>query len=369
MPTNIEIKARCADPDRVRAVGGALVGVREESMRQVDTYLATARGRLKIRADGSQTSVIFYRRPSSPLPKQSDYRVRVLTAGETEWAEFLKDAVGVRQVVDKRRTVWSAGAVRVHLDAVDGLGDFVELEIDAEAAGGDAAARAIAADLMEKLAVDDAELIAWSYADLTAMTAAAARWRKRLAEADAPGRLVLIDGASCSGKTTLVERVRRSRPNLSYVPRFCTRDPRPGEVDGDEYLFVSHERFLAMAGEGAFLEYRDFEFGMSYGLGWKDCLGPVLAGGNALGVINLGSGRHVKELFPEAVTILVDPPLETIRRRLVGRGINKPHEIEERLGNARRVASYRRFYDHVIDNDDGRLDDSLARLARIIDGG
>src|SRR5262245_38986285 len=110
-----------------------------------------------------------------------------------------------------------------------------------------------------------------------------------------------------------------------------------------------------MARAGAFIEYRDFQFGMSYGLPWADAFAPLLAGRHGLAVINLGNVGYVKALLPEAVTILVDAPLATIRQRLLARGVNTPEQIEERLANAARVEAYRPLYDYVIRNDDGTL--------------
>jgi hypothetical protein len=92
---------------------------------------------------------------------------------------------------------------------------------------------------------------------------------------------------------------------------------------------------------------------MSYGLPWAEAFAPLLEGRPALGVINLGNVEHVKRLMPEAVTILVDASLDTIRHRLIARGVNTPEQIEERLSNAARVQNYRKFYDYVVTNEEG----------------
>src|SRR5262249_11279402 len=117
---------------------------------------------------------------------------------------------------------------------------------------------------------------------------------------------------------------------------------------------------------GAFIEYRDFLFGMSYGLPWAEAFTPLLEGRPALGVINLGNVEHVKTLAPEAVTVLVEASLDTIRRRLIARGVNTPEQIEERLGNAARVAEFRRFYDYVVTNEEGGLQQAEAVLRSLI---
>ena len=179
-------------------------------------------------------------------------------------------------------------------------------------------------------------------------------WRARLQATPGAGTLFLLDGASCSGKSTLVERLTAD-PTLpiELIPRCSTRQRRPD--DRREYLFVSREEFVEMARAGGFIEYRDFQFGMSYGLPWADAFAPLLAGRHGLAVINLGNVGYVKALLPEAVTILVDAPLATIRQRLLARGVNTPEQIDERLANAARVEAYRPLYDYVIRNDDGTL--------------
>ena len=184
----------------------------------------------------------------------------------------------------------------------------------------------------------------------------AAIWRAQWRARTGAGTLFLLDGASCSGKSTLVDRLTAdSTLPMDLVPRYSTRDRRPDDQPRREYLFVSRERFLEMARAGGFIEYRDFQFGMSYGLPWAEAFAPLLEGRHGLAVINLGNVRHVKALLPEAVTILVDAPLATIRQRLIARGVNTPEQIDERLTNAARVEGYRPYYDHVVRNDDGTL--------------
>ena len=105
---------------------------------------------------------------------------------------------------------------------------------------------------------------------------------------------------------------------------------------------------------------------MSYGLPWAEAFAPLLEGRPALGVINLGNVEHVKALLPEAVTILVDASLDTIRHRLIARGVNTTEQIEERLSNAARVQDFRRFYDYVVRNEEGGLDAAESTLRTLI---
>ena len=192
-------------------------------------------------------------------------------------------------------------------------------------------------------------------------------WRAKLhARGEGAGTLFLLDGASCSGKSTLVERLTANPEFLELVPRYCTRERRVDDERRREYLFISHEAFRERARAGAFIEYRDFQFGMSYGLPWAEAFLPPLEGRAALGVINLGNVEFVKALVPEAVTILVDASLETIRRRLLGRGLNTEEQIAERLGNAARVQQFRKFYDYVVTNEEGALTEAETYLRSLV---
>ena len=206
----------------------------------------------------------------------------------------------------------------------------------------------------------------WPEAERHAMQQESMAWRARLRTRPVAGTLFLLDGASCSGKSTLVDRLTNGDGAIDLVPRYSTRERRQDDQRRREYIFVSPESFRARAEAGAFIEYRDFLFGMSYGLPWAEAFAPLLEGRPALGVINLGNVEHVKGLVPEAVTILVDASLDTIRHRLIARGVNTTEQIEERLGNARRVQDFRTFYDYVVKNEEGGLAEAEAKLRELI---
>jgi len=212
-----------------------------------------------------------------------------------------------------------------------------------------------------------ADIVPWPAAEWQAMQQEALRWRARRQAQPGAGTLFLLDGASCSGKSTLVDRlIADPAIPLELVLRYSTRERRPDDQPRREYLFVTREQFLELARAGGFIEYRDFQFGMSYGLPWAEAFAPLLEGRHGLAVINLGNVRYVKRLLPEAVTILVDAPLATIRQRLIARGVNTPEQIEERLTNAARVEGYRPLYDHIVRNDDGTLTEAHEFLRELV---
>jgi predicted adenylyl cyclase CyaB len=171
MPVNVEIKARCREPERQAQLAAALSARSAAHLQQTDTYFITPHGRLKLReaTDGASAAaeLIFYQRADQLDPKVSDYQcVPVTDAAALRVA--LAAALEVRGVVRKTRRVYLAGQTRIHLDAVDGLGAFIELEVVLTERQTSDAGRAIAADIMARLDIHPDDLIAASYIDLLA---------------------------------------------------------------------------------------------------------------------------------------------------------------------------------------------------------
>lgn len=168
MPRNVEIKARLADAAAVEARAAALADHGPTVIAQDDTFFHADAGRLKLRAFADGTGeLIFYRRPDAAGPKVSAY-VRAPTSDPDATREALTLAYGVTGRVTKMRRLYLVGRTRVHLDAVGGLGDFLELEVvlaDGESAeAGEREARA----LLDALGVPASALVATAYVDLLA---------------------------------------------------------------------------------------------------------------------------------------------------------------------------------------------------------
>jgi homotetrameric cytidine deaminase len=164
---NVEIKARDPDPDATAARCLALGASDEGLLEQRDTYFAGRHGRLKLREqDGETAELIAYRRPDAAEPEESAY-VRA-AAGDGELVrEALDAALGTTVVVAKRRRLFLWDNVRIHLDDVEGLGTFIELEALVGPDAGDLnAARAKVDRLRAELAIADDALVAVGYSDL-----------------------------------------------------------------------------------------------------------------------------------------------------------------------------------------------------------
>ncbi|MCG1041178.1 class IV adenylate cyclase [Mycetohabitans sp. B8] len=168
MARNIEIKARIPNIDALRERAAALAnGDAPLVYRQQDHFYDVPRGRLKLRQfeDGTPAELIFYQRDDRDGPKVSFYQ-RCPVANPHATHALLAAALGTRGIVTKERTVYLAGRTRIHLDRVDGLGDFIELEVvlaqDDEEADGEAEAL----DIFGKLGVSDTDLVPHAYVDL-----------------------------------------------------------------------------------------------------------------------------------------------------------------------------------------------------------
>ncbi|MFO1310994.1 MAG: class IV adenylate cyclase [Burkholderiales bacterium] len=168
MARNVEIKARVADRDAIVRRAAALATEGPVEIDQDDTFFRCENGRLKLRTFAQDRGeLIFYRRADARGPKESFY-VRSPTVSPGTLRESLALAYGVTGRVKKARTLYLAGRTRIHVDRVEGLGDFVELEVVLEDGEDVEAGMREARDLMAKLGIDAADLEQSAYVDLPA---------------------------------------------------------------------------------------------------------------------------------------------------------------------------------------------------------
>lgn len=165
------------------------------------------------------------------------------------------------------------------------------------------------------------------------------------------GKLIVISGASGVGKGTVLGIMMEKRKDLSFSVSATTRPPRPGEIDGVHYYFISREKFADMIAAGEFLEY-DAHAANYYGTPRaqaeeKQTHGPVLLD------IEPKGAKQVKEKAPDAVLIFIMPPsVQELERRLRGRGDTSEEQIQMRMERATWEMEQRVWYDHVVVNDD-----------------
>ena len=168
MARNVEIKARVDSLDAIEHLAAALSGQEPAFIDQDDTFFTCANGRLKLRAfsDGSG-ELIFYQRADASGPKESFYVISATDEPDT-LREALSHAYGVIGRVKKHRTVFMAGRTRIHLDRVEGLGEFLELEVVLREGETVEAGMEEARTLMVGLGVAPEQLLSGAYLDLLA---------------------------------------------------------------------------------------------------------------------------------------------------------------------------------------------------------
>ena len=166
MSSNIEIKARVADPARKRELAEHLAGTSPTTLQQTDTFFPGARGRLKLRQlSPAHGELISYHREDLAGTKQSHYLIS-RTNEPVALRAVLADAYGAGTVVTKTRLLYLAGQTRIHLDEVVGLGSFLELEVVLADYQSPDEGHRIAREIMAALEVCDEDLIEGAYADL-----------------------------------------------------------------------------------------------------------------------------------------------------------------------------------------------------------
>ncbi len=182
------------------------------------------------------------------------------------------------------------------------------------------------------------------------------------------GKLIVISGASGVGKGTVLGIMMKKRTDFSFSVSATTRAPRPGEVEGVHYTFITRPEFEDMIARGEFLEY-DAHAGNYYGTPRaqaeeKMAHGPVLLD------IEPKGAQQVRQSAPEAVLIFIMPPnMQELERRLRGRGDTSEEQIQMRMERAVWEMEQRSWYDYVVVNDDAErcADEILNIIANLAD--
>jgi guanylate kinase len=178
------------------------------------------------------------------------------------------------------------------------------------------------------------------------------------------GILFVVSSPSGGGKGTLIQRVLKKIPDLSYSVSFTTRTPRSGEVNGREYFFVSQEKFEGMAAANEFLEWANVH-GKLYGTSSKQVFEEIAGGRDIILEVDVQGASSVRSLVPDSVSVFILPPsFEILKQRLESRGTDSPEELEVRLRNAPVELKDYSAYQYLILNDD--MDQAAEQLAAIV---
>ncbi|NLL05148.1 MAG: guanylate kinase [Clostridiaceae bacterium] len=166
------------------------------------------------------------------------------------------------------------------------------------------------------------------------------------------GLLVVVSGPSGTGKGTLLNNIRQKENNIKFSVSATTREPRDGEVEGVNYFFKTHEEFDSMIKKGELVEwvkYCDNYYGTP-----KRCIEDTIKSGfDCLLEIEVEGALNIKSIYPDCVSIFILPPsFDELRRRIEGRGTEKPEAIQKRMEKAVKEMKFVDKYDYVVVNDD-----------------
>lgn len=178
------------------------------------------------------------------------------------------------------------------------------------------------------------------------------------------GRLLVVSGPSGAGKSTVVNKAIQGRDDMCFSTSVTSRKPRPGEVDGSDYFFITRERFSEMVERGELLEHAEY-VGNCYGTPRRFVEEKISAGITVVLDIEVQGARQVMNKVPEAIKVFVIPPtLEELRNRLEKRGTETEETIKDRLKRAREEYAEASFYDYIVVNDDA--EEAARELSAIL---
>ena len=178
--------------------------------------------------------------------------------------------------------------------------------------------------------------------------------------------LIVISGPSGVGKDTVLESMRRRRLPFHFVVTATSRPQRPGEVDGEDYFFVSREQFEAMVEHGELIEHA-LVYNQYKGIPKQQVLDALASGQDVIMRIDVQGAATVRRLYPEALLIfLTTRSAEELVGRLKSRETETPESLRLRLTTARQELEQWGLFDYLVVNADGQLDEAVDTISAII---
>ena len=191
-----------------------------------------------------------------------------------------------------------------------------------------------------------------------------AQFRKRMPQPKEPGLLIVISGPSGVGKDTILRRLFQLAPELKYSVSYTTRPPRPGEVDGQSYTFVTEDEFKRLIETKEFLEWAQ-GYDQYYGTSRKRVEDALARGEDIILKIDVQGAAFVKKRKPDALFIFITPPsTDELLQRLTGRNTESPAALERRQREALVELGLAKDYEHVVCNRD--VEESAREILAMI---
>ncbi|MDR1342560.1 MAG: guanylate kinase [Prevotellaceae bacterium] len=180
------------------------------------------------------------------------------------------------------------------------------------------------------------------------------------------GKIIIFSAPSGSGKTTIVQRLLSSVPELEFSISATSRAPRAGEVNGKDYYFMPPDEFKTRVGNGEFIEWEEVYPGKCYGTLKSEPERIWSSGKHVLFDVDVHGGLSLKKIFgSKSLLVFIMPPsVEELRSRLVRRNTDDPEVIDERVAKAEHELSFSARFDKTIIND--QLEDAIAEAEKLI---
>ena len=190
------------------------------------------------------------------------------------------------------------------------------------------------------------------------------------------GKIIFISGPSGVGKGTLINGLRNRHPEFLFPPSCTTREPRPGEIDGKTYYFISQKEFEQKIEEGEFLEYAHVHGGHLYGTLRSKLIEGVEAGKVVIREFDVQGYQQARERLPREVfaSIFLMPheDVPSLVHRIRARAPITDEEVKERIKSMEQELKYSEFYDHILVSEEGKIDQLIVNgeklIAKIVSG-
>lgn len=179
------------------------------------------------------------------------------------------------------------------------------------------------------------------------------------------GSLIIISGTTCAGKGSVIQGLLERNKTMSLSISYTSRPIRPGEVNGREYIFISHEEFERKIEQGDFLEYAKVRYGEYFGTPKENVEAILEMGKDVILEIDVQGAQQIKELMPETILIFIlAPSMEEVKRRIKARGAETKEQILDRFQTAYREINEISKYNYVVVND--VLEEAIKKVEAIL---